>query len=455
MGIRLERKMDAFLLDWRQTEGHKPLIIKGARQIGKTDCVRNLAKLYDHFVEIDFKLQPQYRSIVPDPKHPIPHDTRSNTQESVIKEITSIDPSITFVPGKTLILFDEIQAFPPICTSLKSFMEHGDYDVICSGSLLGIHYESISSIAVGFKEDITMHGLDFEEFLWAKGYPKEIRAELLKAMLSRTALTESLFATLRSNFFDYSVLGGMPAVVRDFIASGNFTGSLSTQHQILLDYRDDMKRYAGGLDKAKIEAVFDQIPIQLGKENPKFQLTKVAHGARAREYVGVKEWLQDSGIVLISHNLNFPELPLKGNAQPDNFRLYFADTGLLVASLDEESQEDLRANKNLGVYRGAVTENMIADAFAKQGLPLYFYKREDGTLEEDFFLRDKHSLIPVEAKSRNGRSKSLRSLIDGTKYPDVSWGIKLADANIGFADGVQTFPYFLAFLLKDYLSKKE
>ena len=447
--------MDAFLLDWKQRKGHKPLIIKGARQIGKTDCVRELGKLYEHFVEIDFKLQPQYRSIVPDPKHPIPHDTRSNTQESIIKEITAIDPSKIFVPGKTLILFDEIQAFPAICTSLKSFMEHGDYDVICSGSLLGINYESISSIAVGYKEDVTMHGLDFEEFLWAKGYPKEMRSELLEAMVSGVALSESLFSTLRSHFFDYSVLGGMPAVIRDFITSGNFTGSLTTQHQILRDYRDDMKQYAGGLDKAKIEAVFDQIPIQLGRDSPRFQLTKVVRGARAKEYVGVKEWLQDSGIVLISHNLNFPELPLKGNFQPDHFRLYLADTGLLIASLDEESQEDLRANKNLGVYRGAVTENMIADAFAKQELPLYFYKRSDGTLEEDFFVRDRNSLIPVEVKSRNGHSKSLRSLIDGTKYPDISWGIKLSDANIGFANGIMTFPYFLAFLLKDYLSAKQ
>ena len=451
MEIRLERKMDAFLLDWKAKKNRKPLIIKGARQIGKTDCIRRLAKFYEHFVEIDFKLQPQYRTIVPDPKNPIPHDTRSNTQESVIKEITAIDPSKVFVPGKTLILFDEIQACPQVCTALKSFCEKGDYDLICSGSLLGINYEAISSIAVGYKEDVTMHGLDFEEFLWAKGYPKSLRSELLNSMVEGIPLSESLFSALRSHFFDFSVLGGMPAVVKDFIATGTFSGSLSTQRQIILDYRDDMKQYAGGLDKVKIEAVYDRIPVQLGKDNPKFQLTKVAHGARAREYEGVKEWLKDSGIVLISYNLNFPELPLKGNYQPDNFRLYLSDTGLLIASLDEETQEDLRANKNLGVYRGAITENMIADSFAKQGLELFFYKREDGTLEEDFFVRDAHNLIPVEAKSRNGHSKSLKALIEGDKYPDVSWGIKLGDTNIGDSGTIKTFPYFLSFLLKDYL----
>jgi predicted AAA+ superfamily ATPase len=168
--------------------------------------------------------------------------------------------------------------------------------------------------------------------------------------------------------------------------------------------------------------------------------------------MALKTKLSIAGIILISYGLNFPELPLKGNYQLDNFRLYYADTGLLIASLDDEVQNDLRINKNLGVYKGAIYENIIAVALAKQGLPLYFYKRSDGTLEEEFFLRSASHLIPLEAKSGNSKAKSLRTLVDSNKYPDISFGIKMADANIGESNGITTFPFFLSFLLKDYLS---
>lgn len=444
---RLIRKADQFLRDWKDKEGHKPLIVKGARQIGKTECIRELGKSYASFVEINFKLEPQFRAIVS--SHSL------NTAEAIIKEISNIDPSKRFLPHHTLILFDEIQAFPEICTSLKSFRECGQYDVICSGSPLGINYASISSIAVGNKEDYDMFGLDFEEFLWAKGYPSSLRQELLERMVTGQRLSDAMYETLRSLFYDFTALGGMPEVDWNYIQSGNFSGSLDTQKQILLDYRDDMKQYAGGLDKTKIEAVFDAIPAQLGKENPKFMITKVRPKASGREFGGVKEWLADSGIALISYGLNFPELPLKGNYQLDNYRIYLADTGLLIASLDEEAQEDFRQNKNFGVHKGAVYENLVADAFHKQGLPLYFYKRPDGTLEEDFFARTKKHLVPIETKAKNGRSKSLRTLIDLEKYSDISFGIKLADANISSQNGVITFPHFLSFLVKDYLKTQD
>ena len=441
--INLERKIDQYLINWKNDKDHMPLIVQGARQIGKTHSIEELGKTYKSFVEINFFLNPEFKAIV--------SPTKSNTYDSIIKEISNIDPSKKFIENETLIFFDEIQEFPEICTSLKSFNQSKKYDVICSGSLLGINYKSISSIPVGNKEDIKMNGLDFEEFLWAKGYPKTLKNELLESMINKKELSPALYNTLRSLFYDFTVLGGMPEVIEKYLENNNFEKAAKKQKQILKDYRQDIKKYAFELNKSKIEAVYDHIPVQLGKNNPKFQISKVKTHAKSRDYDGVKEWLLDSGIILISYGLNFPELPLKGNYDSSNYRLYYSDTGLLIASLDEESQNDLRANKNLGVYKGAVYENMIADSLTKQDLPLYFYKRPDGTLEEDFFARTKNHLVPLEVKAKGGKSKSLKSLIELDKYSDISFGIKLCDSNIDFKDNVYIFPHFLSFLLKDFL----
>ena len=197
--------------------------------------------------------------------------------------------------------------------------------------------------------------------------------------------------------------------------------------------------------------MFNQIPPQLAKENKKFQISKVASGARFKDYRGCIEWLSDAGMVNVCYCLNFPELPLKGNYEETKYKLYFADSSLLVAMLDEEAQEDLRANKNLGVYKGALYENIVGEALVKSGCGLYYYKREDSTLEEDFFVRTASELIPVEVKATNGRSKSLRTLISSEKYGDISHGIKLTGGNVGYSDNIYTFPYFCAFLLKRYL----
>lgn len=246
---------------------------------------------------------------------------------------------------------------------------------------------------------------------------------------------------------DFCILGG-GAVVRQYIKEGTFEGSLEMQRQLIGDYKEDIRKYAHGMDQARILNVFNQIPSQLAKDNKKFQITKVASGARFKDYRGCIEWLVDTGIVNICYCLNFPELPLKGNIDETKYKLYCADSGLLIAMLDEEAQEDLRANKNLGVYKGALYGNIVGEALVKSGYPLYYYKREDSTLEEDFFFRTAEELIPVEVKAKNGKAKSLRTLIGSSKYPDIRRGIKLIDGNIGCSDNVFTFPYFCAFLLK-------
>ena len=443
--IRLKRKIDEFLINWKHSQDKLPLIVKGAHQIGKTDAIENFAKNnYKHVVEINFILQKQFKNIFDD----------GFEADKIIKNISLIEPNFQFVPGETLIFFDEIQDCINCATSLKSFNIDGRYDVICSGSLMGINYKEIESNSVGNKQDYEMYSLDFEEFLWAKGYQDNQIEDLLEHMRSCTPLSKVQYDVMLENFKEYMVVGGMPAIVRRFIENKNFSGILEMQEQILLDYKEDITKYAEGLNQTRILNVYNKIPVFLGNENKKFQISKVEHGARNREYIGTVDWLNNAGIINVCYCLEQPELTLKGNYNPDNYRIYFRDTGLLIGSLDEEVQEDLRNNKNFNTYKGAIYENIVADMLVKQGYQLYFYKNEKGTIEMDFFARDTNSLIPIEVKANGTATVSLNNLIDNTTYRDIKYGIKLCNKNIGYNGKFYTFPYFLTFLLKRYLKDK-
>lgn len=436
------RKIDAFLQEWKADPNHKPLIVKGARQIGKTESILHFAKNhYKNIIYINFALEKKFMRILDD----------GYDVESVIRNISLADPSIYFTANDTVILFDEIQENPDVATSLKSFKIDGRYDVICSGSMLGIHYRRIHSNSVGYKTDYEMYSMDFEEFLWAKGYREEQIESILAHMIDRKAFNENELSVFKELFLSYCILGGMPDVVKLYLETGLFSGTLALQNQIRLDYEEDVRKYAEGLDQTKIISVYRSIPAQLSKENKKFQFNKLAKNARSRDYIGCIDWLKDAGIIMECNCLQFPELPLKGNIEEAKYKLYYMDTGLLISSLDEEAQENLRVNKNLGVYKGALYENFIAESFVKQGLGLYYYKKENGALEEDFFVRTQMNLIPVEVKANSNQSKSLSALIRNEKYQDISYGIKLGDFNVGYANQIYTFPYFCAFKLKEYL----
>ena len=440
----LKRKIDSFLCDWKKNSNHNPLIVKGARQIGKTESILHFAKQnYDNVVYINFVEEPKYKNIIVDGYKP----------EQICKNISLLNPEVKFTKGSTLIFFDELQDFPEIATSLKFFKIQGVYDVICSGSLLGINYRKIESNSVGYKTDFIMHSMDFEEFLWAKGYDENIAEMMLEHIRNHTPFSTLEQEVFFSLFRDFSLLGGMPALVKSYFENGSFVGILDMQRQLVADYKEDMRKYVHGIEQTKILNVFNRIPIQLGCENKKFQISKVAPGAKNKDYWGCIEWLNDAGIISVCYCLNFPELPLKGNFDDSKYKIYFADTGLLIALLDDEVQDDLRINANMGTYKGALYENIVAEALTKSGADLFYYKRQDSTLEEDFFLRTKNNLIPIEVKSANASAKSLQTLIKSEKYKDIQWGIKLVDGNVGFANNVLTIPYFCAFLLKRFLSE--
>ena len=441
----LKRKIDKYLEEWKASVDKKPLIVKGARQVGKTASIRYFGeKYYNNIVEINFALQPKYKQIFAD----------GYEVDSIIKNITLLNPTLVFVPHETLLFFDELQEYPDCATSLKSFKQDGRYDVICSGSLMGLYYQQIESNSVGYKTDYEMYSLDFEEFLWAKGYDEHFIDDLYQHMVELKPLSNMQMDVLGGLFSDYMILGGMPEVVNRYIESGQFSGLLQLQRQLLQDYEEDITKYAAGFDKAKVLAVYRHITTFLAAENKRFQVTKIARGARNREYIGAVEWLANAGIINICYCLQTPSLPLKGNYDAKLYKVYYRDTGLLIASLDEEAQEDLRANRNFGTYKGAIYENIVGDMLVKQGYDLYYYRSESPSLEMDFFIRDAQSLIPVEVKANNNATASLNRLISSEKekYDDIQYGIKLCNKNIGFNGKFYTFPYFLTFLLRRFLT---
>ncbi len=439
----LRRKIDQYLIDWKKNPTRKPLIIKGARQVGKTKSIQNFAKQhYDNIVEINFAEDPIYKQIV----------ENGYSAEAVLKNISRLNPNARFTEGKTLLFLDEIQEFPDIVTCLKFFSLDGKYDVICSGSLLGVHYREISSISVGYKTEVEMFSLDFEEFLWALGYDDSIKEDILSHMLSFTPFSNDVMKIYNDLFLDYCIVGGMPDAVQDFVTKKTFENTLEIQRQIVIGYEADIRKYAIGLNKARIANVFRSVPFQLGKENKKFQISKVRSGARFSDYRGTLEWLEDAGIVNISRALQTPNLPLKGNVIEDCCILYYADSGLLLSQLDDEAQMDFRRNKNLDTYKGGFFENIVGEALVKSGYDLRYYKKENSTLQEEFLVRYHDDLVPIEVKAGNNQSKSLSTLIKKGDYPEIRFGIKIVKGNIGFDSNICTFPHFCAFLIKEFFS---
>lgn len=443
MVYELKRKINCFFAEWKKGKGRLPLLVRGARQVGKTYSIRKFGATYKSFVEINFVDKPAFKDIF----------SNGYSPSEVIKRISFINPSFEFIPGETLIFFDEIQEYPDCTTSLKFFAEDGRFDVICSGSMMGLNYKKIASNAVGYKIDCQMNALDFEEYLWAKGYKDNFAEEIFSHLTKLEPFSDTEFNILNDIFIEYAVLGGMPAVIKKFLEDGTYTNILPLQKQLVVDYEEDITKYAEGLDKTKIKNIYRNIPIFLAKENKKFQITKVAKNARTREYIGCADWLRDAGVVNICYCLTDVSLPLKGNYDESKYKLYYHDTGLLIANLDEESSDDLRRNKNLGTYKGAIYENLIGQMLVAQGYELFYFKKDNSQLEMDFFIRTAENLIPIEVKAKDGATISLNNLVKSQSYPEVQYGIKLAHKNVGFNGRFYTIPYFCTFLLRRFLGE--
>jgi len=430
----LKRKIYQSLLEWKNQKEKMCLVVKGARQVGKTYIINKFAQEnYDNYIYMNFDENPGYKAIF----------DGDLDVDNLIKQISLRVPNANLIPNKTIIFLDEIQNCPNARTALKFLALDKRFDVIASGSLLGINYKEVESFPVGYTEQIEMHSLDFEEFLWANGVTTQSILDIKEYFDKKEIVPSAMNERMMNLFKEYIVVGGMPRVVNDFVQNHNFANVLKIQKAIISDYQDDIAKYAEGSEKAKARACFLSIPKHLSKDYKKFRYSLVMPSGSSRKYAGSLMWLYDAGIINFCHNLEIPQLPLEGNSKSDVFKVYMRDTGLLVAMLDEGTQEDI-IDGNLGIYKGAIYENIIADILAKKGRKLYYFEY-NSTLEVDFFIRFEKGITAIEVKSAgNSKSKSLETVMH--KY-NVEKGIKLAPSNYGKKNDIDIFPIYMAMFL--------
>lgn len=435
----LKRKIEQKLTDWKNSENHKPLIIKGCRQCGKTFSVLDFArKNYKNVVYMDFFENPDYASVF----------AGSLEVDNIVMMMSALlGNAAVFESGQTVLVLDEIQECPEARTALKFFQIDGRYDVIGTGSLLGVkgYGKEPKSIPVGFETVIDMYPLDFEEFLWANGITDPVIGMLKQCLEKETPVPEALHNRMKQLLLQYIVVGGMPDVVQTFVETKQMNEVLRIQRDIVRSYEDDMVKYAEGKDKSRIRECFQSIPRQLSKENKKFQYSVVKKGSTASKYMGSLQWIEDAGIIVRCYNLFITELPLDGNAEEDVFKVYMRDCGLFVSMLEDGTQYDILQG-NLYGYKGAIFENLIADIFGKMGRKLYYFRKDSG-LEVDFVIRYQGQCTLVEVKAATGNTKSTKTILRNPEKYHVSSAIKLGDYNVGRTGQMLTLPLYMAFLL--------
>ena len=446
----LKRKIESVLAEWRNLESKKPLVIKGIRQCGKTYIVRKFAEEnYESVIYMNFILEPDKKTAF----------IGNIDVDTIILNLSALIPGSRFINGKTCIILDEIQECREARTALKSFQIDGRFDIIATGSLLGVRGYGKSdknaengqdSIPVGYETVVEMYPLDFEEFLWANGMNDKVIDSVKSCFEKETAVPEGIHNVMMELLYRYVIVGGLPEVVNKFLETKNIELIYQVQRNLIAEYEEDMIKYADAADKARIRECFESIPKQLARDNKKFQYSVVRKGGRSSQYIGSIQWLEDAGLVRRCYNTQITELPLEGNSIKDCFKLYTTDIGLLVAMLDYGTQADILRGNLLG-YKGAIFENLMADFLCKSGQKLYYFQKESG-LELDFLVRYKGECVVLEVKAKSGKAKSLKTVLKNKNVYHVNHAIKLGKYNVGRKEEVFTIPLYMGFLIKDKLA---
>ncbi len=443
----LKRKIEALLLEWKNTPKKKPLVIKGIRQCGKTFIAKDFAhKNYHSVVYMNFTLEPDKVTAF----------TGNKDVDTIIINLSALVPGAEFIPGETCLILDEIQDCPDARTALKSFKEDGRFDVIATGSLLGVKGYGEkkkgndatfgkNSVPVGYETVVDMYPLDFEEFLWANGISDRIIDVVRECFEKETPVPDGVHRALGELLLRYIIVGGLPAVVNTFLETKNIGQVYQMQRELLGEYEDDMVKYAEDKDKPYIRECFESIPRQLAKENKKFQYSLIKNGGRASVYKGSLQWMEDAGIIKRCYNTSATELPLDGNAIEDCFKVYVTDIGILMSMLDFGTQADILKGNLLG-YKGAIFENLMADFLCKNRRNLYYYHKDSG-LEIDFLIRHNGDCTPLEVKASSGKTKSMNTVLKNRDVYHLPEGLKLGNYNVGRSGNILTLPLYMGFLL--------
>lgn len=446
----LKRKIETYLANWKQSEDKKPLVIKGIRQCGKTYIIRKFAsENYKSVVYMNFILEPDKKSAF----------TGNIDVDTIILNLSALIPGSRFINGETCIILDEIQECKEARTTLKSFLIDGRFDIIATGSLLGVkgygksrnkNEEGQDSVPVGYETVIDMYPLDFEEFLWANEINEEVINSVKFCFEKETAVPDGIHKVMMDLLYRYVIVGGLPEVVNCFLETKNIELIYKVQRNLIAEYEEDMVKYAKEADKPRIRECFESIPKHLAKENKKFQYSVVRRGGRTSQYIGSIQWLEDAGIIQRCYNTSIPQLPLSGNSMKDSFKVYTSDIGILMSMLDYGTQADILKGNLLG-YKGAIFENLMADFLCKSGQKLYYFHKESG-LELDFLVRFKGECFILEVKAKTGKAKSMSTVLKNKEVYHVNNAIKLGQYNVGRKGEILTIPLYMGFLIKDKLA---
>lgn len=431
----LRRKFYKTLTDWRKNKKRECLLVKGARQTGKTFIIDLFGREnYGSYIYINFFEEPRLKNVF----------EGSLSAAEIYKRLSVFFGDIHFKEKDTLIFLDEIQECPNARTALKFLAEDDKYDVIASGSLLGINYKEVASFPVGYEKQTELHSLDFEEFLWAVGVGDEAISYVRTFFDSREKVPPEINERMMGYLREYMAVGGMPAVVNGYVGAKHFGIVHEEQTKILDAYLEDIAKYAAMSEKPKARNCYLSVPKQLAAENKKFKFSVVESGGRARKYENSLEWLRDANLVRFCHNVSLPEFPLPAYEKPDQFKIYLNDIGLLVAMYGFDMKQAILTDSLKGPAKGGIYENLIADMLIKKGLPLYYYRSDSGTQEIEFLLTKNAEILPVEVKAGNGSSVSLNEFLK-TRSPSV--GYKLINGNVGMNGNKLTLPLYMAMFL--------
>ena len=433
----MKRKLINELLNWKKYKRNKPLIIYGARQVGKTYLVREFAKEnYEYLYEINFELDKDAKDLF----------SGNLNIDNLFMQLSSYKTDIPILEGKTLLFFDEAQTCPNILTSLKAFAMDGRFDVIVSGSMLGISLDNVSSYPVGYVESLNMKPMNFEEFLWAKGYSEDLINYYESFYKEEKMVPEAIHNKLNELFLQYVVVGGMPEVVDIFIKTLDIRQVIEAQKRILSDYYNDLAHYATKDIKEKVRECYEAIPDQLAMDNKKYQFKLIRNGGNARYYNTSIKWITDAGLAQQIFRLKTFDKPLRAYRDSQSFKLYFNDTGLLLAMYEGNAQYEILKG-NAGVFKGGIFENIIAQTLLNNNIPLYYYRRDE-KLEIDFVTLLNNEIIPIEVKSgHNTKSISFNNIIEKN---NIKYGIKLSMNNVNCTQSkIKCFPLYMSIFIKD------
>jgi len=435
--VCMKRKIIDDYLRWKIHKKNECLLVRGARQIGKTHSIETFGReYYKSFITINFFETPELKQV-------FEGELSSN---EILSKISLNFPNFKFIENETLLFLDEIQECPQARTALKFLAQDERFDCIASGSMLGISYKEISSVPVGYERQMEMFSFDFEEFLWAKGISNEVIAGIKKYYTDKKQIPADMNDTMIKYLREYCVVGGMPEVVKCFIETGNFAQVHAVQQKILDSYLDDIAKYASASERPKARNCYLSIPKQLAKENKKFQFSVVEKKGTSRKYENTLEWLRDAGLIKFCTNVSLPKFPINAYVRDDWYKIYCTDIGILTAMYGFEMKKAVIENTLAGPVKGGIYENLVADMLSKKKLGLHYYKPENNSQEIEFLLVKESDIIPVEVKSGNNATVSLNEFIEKFQPP---YAIKLISGNIGIADKKISYPLYMTMFFEE------